>query len=114
MIRHDFDNTLQLVLDHGDLTKRKIPESVRSAMELQANQMMGFTNNTLVMQYLYTNYRTLLASNTTPSVADLVLPYKDLSSGVITVMVLTSLLSVGWAVCLTYLIVQYIKRRYEM
>jgi hypothetical protein len=83
-------------------------------MERQANQMIGFTNNTLVMQYLLTNYRSLLTSNTTPAVADLVLPYKDLSSGVITVMVLTSFLSVGWTVCLTYLVVQCIKRRYEM
>ncbi len=47
----------------------------------------------------------------TATVAMLVLPYKDLSTGVITVMLLTCALSIGWAVCVTYVIVLTVKRR---
>ena len=93
-------------------------------MQSQANQLLAFTNYSVVIDYLLVNYRRVLSNANqvgsltissrllqTASVAMLVLPYKDLSTGVITVMILTCCLSVGWAVCLTYIVVLGVKRR---
>ncbi len=81
-------------------------------MQHEANQLQAFTNYTLVLDFLLTNYLTYLNNrNQTPSLSMMKFPFEDLSTGVITVMILTSLLSVVWAVCVTYLVVQIICRR---
>lgn len=122
-----------VVLVHGDMTKRAIPEAVRRAMERQAKNLLTFTNSTLLLHYLLSNYRTFLTNrNRTPVVDMIKLPYQvppassallhwvgtgkvvwleDLSSGVITVMVLTSFLSMAWVMCVAHLGVQILKRR---
>ena len=81
-------------------------------MEHEANQLQAFTNYTVVIEFLLSNYLTFLTNkNQTPSLSMMKFPFQDLSTGVITVMILTILLSVVWTVCVTYLIVQVISHR---
>jgi hypothetical protein len=53
----------QVLLHHGDWTKtRKIPDRVGRTMQSQANQLLAFTNYSVVIDYLLVNYRRVLSN----------------------------------------------------